>query len=541
MLRRSPYMIRRSPKSTDFGRQQESPNSVCVVHIIRAACLPSVITILAYLLIIWGWQAPGALAAPLIQVVTPTPQPQSTPSQGGSLLSIADEVCLGCHGQSGLTMKLGDGSMLDLYIPAEMHQNSIHGKLGYACVQCHTTVGNYPHPSFSAQNTRDVTLQLYSVCRRCHNQQFELVLDSVHTRALGTGNTNAAVCVDCHTAHEVRQLTDPKTYERLPGTGVWTAETCGRCHSAIYDKYKDSVHGSALIGEGNPDVPTCIDCHGVHNIGDPTTAKFRLLSPEICAKCHTDPKRMGKYGISTEVLNTYVADFHGTTVQVFEKQSPDAPTNKPVCYDCHGVHDIARVDDPQKGLQIRENLLTRCQVCHPDANLKFPTAWLSHYIPSPSKNAMVYYVNLFYKILIPVVIGGMVLLVGMDYGRSSLNWIKRRRSSAQRARQVTESVAAEIKEAEATPVETASEVSTEIEISVEEASTIEAAAEISTTEIAEIKAVGKETLVEESVVEETSGEQTPATSQDTTSPTEFEETPDQPQTPQKDTADTETN
>src|SRR5512139_1593530 len=26
--------------------------------------------------------------------------------------------------------------------------------------------------------------------------------------------------------------------------------------------------------------------------------------------------------------------------------------NKPVCFDCHGVHDIVRTDDPQKGLQV---------------------------------------------------------------------------------------------------------------------------------------------------------------------------------------------
>ena len=88
---------------------------------------------------------------------------------------------------------------------------------------------------------------------------------------------------------------------------------------------------------------------------------------------------------STQVLDTYVADFHGTTVTLFEKQSPDAETNKPVCFDCHGVHDIRRTDDPEKGLQMRENLLARCQVCHPDATSNFPDAWLSHYIPPPRR------------------------------------------------------------------------------------------------------------------------------------------------------------
>jgi hypothetical protein len=125
---------------------------------------------------------------------------------------------------------------------------------------------------------------------------------------------------------------------------------------------------------------------------------------------------MAEYGLSTDVLETYVADFHGTTVTLFEKQSPDAETNKPVCFDCHGVHDIKRTDDPAKGLQVRENLRSRCQLCHPEATAEFPDAWLSHYEPSIEKYPLVFAVDLFYKILIPVVLGGMGLLVALDLG-----------------------------------------------------------------------------------------------------------------------------
>jgi hypothetical protein len=182
-----------------------------------------------------------------------------------------------------------------------------------------------------------------------------------------------------------------------------------------------------LIGEGNPDVATCIDCHGVHNIEDPTTTAFRVESPSICANCHTDPQIMNKYGISTDVMDTYVADFHGTTQVLFNDQSEDAQFNKPVCYDCHGVHDIARPDDPQKGLLVRQNLLARCQECHPDASENFPDAWLSHYIPSREQNTLVFYVDLFYRILIPVVIGGMALLVSLDLSRRGLNSYRARR------------------------------------------------------------------------------------------------------------------
>lgn len=328
--------------------------------------------------------------------------------------SISDRVCLDCHGEPGLALELESGEQLVLYVPPEGYSDSIHGELGYACVQCHTTVGNYPHPPFEAEDIRDASLQLYGACQRCHQQQYTLTQDSVHSDALAEGNRNAAICTDCHTAHLVRQLTDPASGQPLPDAHEWIPQTCAQCHNAIYQKYLTSVHGSALVGERNPDVPTCIDCHGVHSIEDPTTAEFRLNSPELCAGCHTNPEIMSKYGISTQVLDTYIADFHGTTVTLFQKQHPDQETNKPVCYDCHGVHDIQETDDPEAGLQIRENLLVRCQICHPDATANFPDAWLSHYVPTPERNSLVYFVDLFYKIFIPGVLGGMAILVALD-------------------------------------------------------------------------------------------------------------------------------
>lgn len=39
---------------------------------------------------------------------------------------------------------------------------------------------------------------------------------------------------------------------------------------------------------------------------------------------------------------------------------------------------------------------------------------------------MVFYVNLFYKFLIPTVVGGMALLVGMDASRKAINFRKKR-------------------------------------------------------------------------------------------------------------------
>jgi hypothetical protein len=348
---------------------------------------------------------------------SPTPVPVQIPVLAQNI-SPDNSACLTCHGQPGLTKTLPSGEILSLTIDSSHFSESAHKDI--ACTDCHTDISSFPHPDLKAQTIRDFSLQMYPICQKCHQDQFNKTLDSVHMKAVEAGNTNAAICTDCHNPHSQPVITDSSS-ALLPAARLSIPEICARCHSAIYNAYIQSVHGAALTQQGNTDVPTCIDCHGVHNIADPTTTAFRLQSPQICAKCHTNPAIMDKYSISTQVLNTYVADFHGTTVTLFEKQSPDQATNKPVCFDCHGVHDIKRVDDPVYGLQMKQNLLLVCQRCHPSANLNFPDAWMSHYIPSPTHDSIVYYVNLFYKFFIPAVIGSMGIYVISDIVRRLIN------------------------------------------------------------------------------------------------------------------------
>jgi hypothetical protein len=42
---------------------------------------------------------------------------------------------------------------------------------------------------------------------------------------------------------------------------------------------------------------------------------------------------------------------------------------------------------------------------------------MSHYVASPDKFPLVYYVNLFYKFFIPAVLGGMAVFVITDFIR----------------------------------------------------------------------------------------------------------------------------
>jgi hypothetical protein len=370
---------------------------------------------LKFLILVFGFVLVVVALAGLVRPVAASPASAPVQNPVPAPGELPDNApCLFCHDKPGITRILPSGETLSLTIDSTHFADSAHKDI--ACNECHINIVTYPHPDLQVQTLRDFSMQMYTVCQKCHAEQYNKTLDSVHMRAVAAGNTNAAICTDCHNPHTQPVITD-QNGTLLPEARLSIPEICARCHSAIYETYKQSVHGAALTQEGNTDVPTCIDCHGVHNIEDPTTNAFRLQSPQICAKCHTNPAIMNKYGISTQVLNTYVSDFHGTTVTLFEKITPDQVTNKPVCFDCHGVHDIKRVDDPVYGLQMKENLLKACQRCHPDANTSFPDAWMSHYIPSPTHDALVYYVNLFYKFFIPAVIGSMVIFVISDIVR----------------------------------------------------------------------------------------------------------------------------
>lgn len=368
-------------------------------HKLQFGLMGLVIAVFLFLMAITLSSATSVSAAPLPQREKPS-----------------NETCLFCHQDQALSVEIG-GQPLSLTINGDKFSTSVHGMEQIACVDCHSNITSFPHPEVTASSPRDFSLEMYPTCQQCHGEQYQKVLDSVHQTALAGGNTNAAVCTDCHNPHTQTRLTDKNTGELLADARLHIPQTCAKCHSKIYDTYKNSVHGSALQS-GNPDVPTCIDCHGVHNIQNPTTNTFRNSTPYLCAKCHTDESIMSKYGISTNVLDTYVSDFHGTTVKMFEETYPDQPTNKPVCTDCHGIHDIVMTDNPNAGVSIKSNLLVKCQQCHPDATTNsFTEAWMSHYEPSPTTWPLVYYVNLFYKFFIPAVLGGMLVFVLSDIYR----------------------------------------------------------------------------------------------------------------------------
>jgi len=206
--------------------------------------LPLVIS--GVLMLIWGL----ASSAPV------TAAPLAVDRVSGPPVQQTEQYCLSCHGKPDLQMTLPSGEKLSLYVSPEHLKSSVHSAAGIECEACHTNITTYPHPAIDFQTRRELSRSYYQACQKCHSANYEKAQDSMHAQAAAAGNLNAAICTDCHGAHDVQPPDQPRAK---------ISQTCSQCHQDIFNSYKDSIHGSALINENNPDVPVCTDCHGVHN------------------------------------------------------------------------------------------------------------------------------------------------------------------------------------------------------------------------------------------------------------------------------------
>jgi predicted CXXCH cytochrome family protein len=296
-----------------------------------------------------------------------------------------------------------------MHVPGNALAGSVHAKV--ACADCHAAMSEIPHPERTFASKRDLTVALDAQCRQCHFSNYAKTLDSVHQQSVRRGDRMAPLCVDCHGSHDVKKPATPR---------VAISQTCAKCHEGVAAAYAKSVHGRDLTA-GNADVPTCADCHHAHDVAGPKKTEWDLRSPDMCGGCHADPALMKKYGLSPNVLRTYLADFHGKTASLRKNQgSPATGDVVARCTDCHGVHDIQKARDPQSPV-IKANLLTTCQRCHEGAAGDFPGAWLSHYEPGLHKAPLVYGVKLAYAIVIPFMIGGLGLQVLLHFWRLMAN------------------------------------------------------------------------------------------------------------------------
>ena len=334
-----------------------------------------------------------------------------TPAAGGKLLKNESDYCVKCHTQSR-NIIFRNGEKVSLAVDEADLRASVHNEL--SCSDCHFGFSSNEHPERTFRTRRDFAVASSQTCRRCHFDKYSETLESIHFAQLNQGNLKAPVCTDCHGSHSIQKGRTEK---------LLSAKRCEKCHQAIFGAYAASVHGKALTDENNQDVPICVDCHKAHAVRNPLTAEYRENIPEMCGNCHANKEIIGKYGLSTDVLKTYLSDFHGITLNFYKRQTgkmmrPDRPIA--VCTDCHGTHDIRATSISDTAI-IKTNLVMQCRKCHPEANKDFPDAWLSHYEPSLHKAPVIYIIKLACKAFLILMAIGISLQILLHLWRYASN------------------------------------------------------------------------------------------------------------------------
>ncbi len=232
----------------------------------------------------------------------------------------------------------------------------VHFRQGLSCSGCHgghpdeTEMSDEIYERWPDSSRRHVDRTwIPQFCGRCHSDpgfmrgfnpslptdQLAKYRESKHGQLLlGKGDSKAAQCVSCHGVHGI-QSSDSR---RSPTHKTNIPTTCGKCHAdskymAGYktedggplptdqlEKYRESVHGRALLVNGDQGAPACNDCHGNHAAMPP---KLSSVS-EVCRTCHSGNGKLFDGSRHKQVFSA-----HGW----------------PECAKCHGTHDISKPND----------------------------------------------------------------------------------------------------------------------------------------------------------------------------------------------------
>jgi cytochrome b subunit of formate dehydrogenase len=376
-----------------------------------------------------------------------------------------NQDCLKCHKDPALSKTGPDGAPLSLYVDELIFKGSVHGS--DQCVSCHSDVESLPHPKglkpvncgnchdeaeaykksahglslekgdtgaascdnchgkHDIRHTADPLSSVYpknlpATCGKCHSDPALVkshmisvmnpsvsYLKSIHSQTILSGNLKAATCTKCHGTHDLLRSDDPnsKVYRKNIPT------TCGTCHPKPLQDYLGGIHGKAME-HGIKDAPTCIDCHGEHDIEAPSSPTSKVNKHQVvkqtCVRCHDNERIMYKYGIETGRQASYMDSYHGMASEA----GSDIVAS---CASCHGEHRILPSSDPASSVN-KSNLPQTCGKCHENASPSFAVGAV-HIMPTDPGQKALGIVRIIYMLLITGIIGGMIVHNTLVMGR----------------------------------------------------------------------------------------------------------------------------
>jgi len=363
--------------------------------------------------------------------------PRSDPASPIRVMNIPF-LCGGCHREGApvaRTRNIPQDSILANY------SQSIHGEglfrqgltVTAVCTSCHTSHRILPHTDPRSSIHRN---NVGATCEQCHTQIEQVHRQVIEGRLWQEAPDAIPVCVDCHAPHKVRGVlyeagaanqdcfrchadpdlrgvahgdtmslyVDEQVYNASMHAGTACAQChtevttsrvracetiqsrvdCGICHAEAVSALQASTHGE-LAAEGDPDAPTCLDCHDRHATQDdawPSSPTFPRNVPDLCARCHRQGEvaavriereerdkaavqNLLEFAQGEEIdlgdivhpVESYQMSIHGQGL--FESGLVVTAT----CSSCHTAHGPLPADDPRSSVN-SNNVAHTCGTCH---------------------------------------------------------------------------------------------------------------------------------------------------------------------------------
>jgi hypothetical protein len=198
------------------------------------------------------------------------------------------QLCARCHREGQKAALRYSGPQHEI---VEHYRESIHGKgltksgltVTAMCTSCHTA-----HQVLPAKDPRSSVNRenIPATCGNCHHGIEEQFEQSVHSELVTKTDKPLPICSDCHTAHTISR-TDAEGFK------LGIMKQCGRCHEKIAETYFDTYHGK-VTQLGYTKTAKCYDCHGAHDILRVTDPRSHLSRENVvatCRKCHPGATR----------------------------------------------------------------------------------------------------------------------------------------------------------------------------------------------------------------------------------------------------------
>lgn len=264
-------------------------------------------------------------------------------------------------------------------------------------------------------------------CLVCHTTPLfdpEALPRSVHAKL---------ACADCHegyrftmhrakpperSAEETALLAKLSKESPAPGALL----SCAKCHASALEDLTASVHGRWLREDRPVAGPTCVGCHGNPHAIVPAKAQSpnqrHQQSAARCSTCHENPELVKAAGLSSEPAPAYRDSVHGRLLKLGSDKAP-------VCYNCHGSHEIAPVKS-EASMVSPKNKVNTCTECHKGATENF-AATFTHKHWTKGETPIPFWTHVAFSWLTSLTLTFLFLHVLLDLGAELRRWNQKRK------------------------------------------------------------------------------------------------------------------